>query len=219
MKFDVQLPIRVRAVPKGFRNLRDLLLSERISVDVPEYSLSETHEVVIPKIGGAHGEVDVIRMLGGLLYRPIHPHSKFNVAYAGGTIGLHEGWLHSEAPLAEPILGVYERQSRLMGSRVELSAPFEFGSQPFPRTTTLERFLGLGARNIDWETVDVAQMMHASQTARLVYVDGNLFVRTPPPAIMVNTTKRQNNVQGRCRSRSLARFLRPQAAALIFPAR
>jgi hypothetical protein len=188
---ELKMPLVVEAVPKGCRNSRLVRLVDRVLADIPEYSLADT-EIVVEAISQEPPAAEV-RLLDGRLYRKIavsrpdwlvayHRFTPHDIRVVHTDPILYSNGRHPA--ISAPVVEEYRRSLVLDGHRaVEIDQLLQSERRGITPMTRLD--FERTAKLLDAESVMRGVAMHKAMTDRLVAIDGQFWMESPPPAVIV----------------------------------
>ncbi|MCZ7861235.1 hypothetical protein O9X98_07415 [Agrobacterium salinitolerans] len=201
MKIDIRYPLRFKALPPRCSGRKDVLVSFLHTATVPEISEREVSTVFETATETPYRLVE----FGGKLFRRIG-----NTAEEAVKETLNQGFQHDESrndlryftfengktpqrPLSQPLNNHICHRLYLEGDNrnKELEAwPFipvitGFAGRRTSRNSFLFEDLERKLKDIDGEDFAKGRAEHVAEAAKLLVVDGDLWIETPPPAIAV----------------------------------
>ena len=215
MKLTLKLPMHFRAKPRRARGLRDIVVARPFEADVPEISHREANVVFETRQShDLANKLTLVphtfRLLehGGRLYRRLATPSRINAVTKDAFA---KDWASANYPFAESISTVGERQENTNPVASVLQrqiawalqsdstgrdrkentwpSPYARSSKQWGITETLNdklfRDVSSELSEIDGEAVESAMRDFEYQAAKLILVDGELWIESLPPAIRV----------------------------------
>lgn len=196
MHIDINLPVLMRAQPTATRKTDRYFFGGHIHrADVPEVALGDTDiafgRMAMDTIETGRRVFPALRSYGGRLYRPIgNAPGLLGTAFAETSSSRAEDFMLSSpplpdmkgGPLSSPMAARFWWFAALHGMNTDRNAKLWPESADVRKTTLLEN---TDLRDIDYGDLAYCRRMHEAQAARLLLIDGKMWMETTMPCIKV----------------------------------
>jgi hypothetical protein len=202
MKLEIEYPMILKAVPPRASILKDVIVKDVVTADIPEYSSSEAPLAV--RVTGVNSEREPVtveyRSVGGALYK-----NAFQPTIDGGRVRYEFGYketqcmsplfhnaLHYEAQtMVDHVARVHKSAAAKHLFPEDLAAAYRdrlYTSSRLMRQVSLPMFDEVKFSRIDDGAVEKARAAILGRIEDVVIVDGQFMLRNPEPVYLADAS-------------------------------